>query len=205
MTTLKLPKKIPPISGYGEDADRDILSYVVRGVAWCVENDVVLKRTLIEDGGYPSTYRENLDFRRLREFLGSSPPVSGSMLELAISLIEETLNRGEERFINGVTGKKVRANAVSRNVSKLFLVTALSYLWVKTLLYPIFTFPDTALARLVSRCLISDLSWLNMISALNVSEDGSVELKEARSDIFFDLGLWFPETIKDDLNLDEGD
>lgn len=77
----------------------------------------------------------------------------------------------------------------SRGSSKAMTLAILIYLWLKTLVNPVFNTTDVELANIVAKDLIS-VTWLEMIAAITQHE---VYLPEARSDILFELGLYFPE------------
>ena len=78
---------------------------------------------------------------------------------------------------------------VSRWVSKIMMISILVYLWLKTLINPVFNSIDMELANTVDEYLIS-VTWLEMIAEITQHE---VYLPEARLAILFDLGLYFPE------------
>jgi len=75
---------------------------------------------------------------------------------------------------------------VSKFTSWIFLLLILIYLFIKTLILPVYTELDIALANLVPDELSA--SWLDIVAA-----GGASYLPEARADLLFELGLHFPK------------
>ena len=76
----------------------------------------------------------------------------------------------------------------SRWASKIMIVFILIYLWLKTLINPVFTDLDRYLALAVYYNIPKDADWLSIIANSSCKDD-YLWLPLARSTILFDLGL----------------
>jgi hypothetical protein len=81
------------------------------------------------------------------------------------------------------------SKVVSSISSKFMMILVLVYLFLKTLVNPVFTDTDKMLA---SSCMV-DGAKPNWIKIIDASGDGTIYLPEARADLLFELGLYFPK------------
>jgi hypothetical protein len=72
--------------------------------------------------------------------------------------------------------------------SKAMSLCLLLYLWLKTLVNPVFTPCDIEMARTLE----NNYDWLKILWGANIW-NGMNYLPEARSDLLFELGLYFPK------------
>ena len=83
----------------------------------------------------------------------------------------------------------------SRWASKVMSWIIIVYLFLKTLINPVFTVMDSLLADLMLDSFHT--AWLEMICNASLAESWletpDVYLPEARADVLFELGLYFPK------------
>lgn len=80
----------------------------------------------------------------------------------------------------------------SSTSSKIMMMIILIYLFFKTLVNPVFAMMDCFFANVLRNPGEIHLDWLSIIAHARTNE-GYVYLPEARSDLLFELGLYFPE------------
>jgi hypothetical protein len=88
-----------------------------------------------------------------------------------------------------VVGNKI-GRIVSSISSKIMMILVLVYLFIKTLVNPVFTSFDIEIARATPGYWNYD--WLNIICGSSIYRDFTY-LPEARADLLFELGLYFPK------------
>lgn len=81
---------------------------------------------------------------------------------------------------------------VSNWSSKLMIIFILVYLFIKTLVNPVFTYLDVELSLIVPAAW--NIEWLSIINGVPLSSDVTY-LPEAKFDLLFELGLYFPKEM----------
>jgi len=121
--------------------------------------------------------------------------------DLSIIDAESTESFGETGWMHKegkCPDKHGRLGRIVSSISSKFMMMVISiYLFIKTLVNPVYTYFDIWLAKILEATLpgywtLMYLDWLLIISNASTVND-YIYLPEARADLLFELGLYFPK------------